>query len=120
MTMQATVLQVRRNQLLVFDWETKQQVVVHTPLSCRFRVGGLVCIQYNGVMTLSIPPQISAIRIVSIPRLGLWRGQCRFRPFPAALDGRGGFLSFLLPPGRKIHNIMISCGNPVLDMQKSL
>ena len=78
MTMQATVLQVRRNQLLVFDWETKQQVVVHTPLSCRFRVGGLVCIQYNGVMTLSIPPQISAIRIFSIPRLGLWRGQCPF------------------------------------------
>lgn len=56
MTMQATVLQVRRNQLLVFDWETKQQVVVHTPLSCRFGVGGLVCTNTTAVMTAKHSP----------------------------------------------------------------
>lgn len=60
MTMNASVLQVYGSSLLVFDQASCQQVIVHTPNAACFSAGDCVCIHYNGVMTQSIPPQISA------------------------------------------------------------
>ena len=76
MTMQATVRRVECNSLLVFDREMSQTVMVHTADACRFRVGDFVCIRYSGVMTMSIPPQITATRISVIPRFGPGRNRC--------------------------------------------
>ena len=67
MTLQAIVVRVRPGDLLVFDESTSQTVLVHTPRACRFRVGNCVSIFYNGIMTMSIPPQITAIKITRIP-----------------------------------------------------
>jgi len=67
MTIQAIVIKVRRGDLLVFDESTPQTVVVHTPNACRFRVGDCVSVFYNGIMTASIPPQITATSISRIP-----------------------------------------------------
>lgn len=66
MTMYANVLRVRNNSLLVCDWETCQQVVVFTSNACCFCADDQVCICYNGVMTNSIPPQITATSIKRI------------------------------------------------------
>lgn len=66
MVMIATVLSVSRGNLLVFDFATRQQVQVNTDNAFRFCNGDIVRIRYNGAMTMSIPPQISAIRIVRI------------------------------------------------------
>lgn len=74
MTMQAIVLSVQCDGLLVLDLSTNSRVRVHYPNSCRFRVGGRICIRYNGVMTRSIPPQITADRITVLPLFG---GRCR-------------------------------------------
>ena len=65
-TMKACVLQVNDCDLLVRDCSTRQEVVVHSDRACRFSVGDTVCIVYNGVMTMSIPPQISAMNIRKI------------------------------------------------------
>ena len=65
-TMQATVLQVGNGQLLVQDQSTSQQVLVNTSIADCFAVGNQVFITYNGVMTASIPPQISAMSICLI------------------------------------------------------
>ena len=46
--------------LLVCDCSTCQQVQVNTANACRYQVGDRLCIHYNGAMTNSIPPQISA------------------------------------------------------------
>lgn len=59
-TLTAQVLDVRCGALLVCDCETSQQVQVNTDDACSFEVGDRLCIQYNGAMTNSIPPQISA------------------------------------------------------------
>lgn len=75
MTMQAIVLAVQRDRLLVLDRENRQRVVVITREARRFRRGELVCILYGGAMTASIPPQITARRIRAIPWFG-WRGRC--------------------------------------------
>ena len=40
--------------------------LVQTNCACRFHVGDRVCIHYNGVMTRSIPPQITAACIERI------------------------------------------------------
>lgn len=77
MTIQATVLSVTCNSLLVLDNRTRQTVRVHYPDSCRFRRGNRVCIRYDGVMTMSIPPQISATSITVIPWFGIFPPQCR-------------------------------------------
>ena len=69
-TMQATVCNVERNQLLVCDHATQQEVVVHTDQACCFHVGDCICIHYNGIMTASIPPQISADCIHVLRRRG--------------------------------------------------
>lgn len=62
----ATVLSVQRNSLLVFDLASQQRVRVISPDACRFRRGDIVRIQYDGVMTASIPPQISAQCITAV------------------------------------------------------
>ena len=62
-TMTAIVTQVQNNCLCVCDCSTNQNVLVHTPQACCFNVSDRVCIQYNGIMTLSMPPQITAICI---------------------------------------------------------
>ena len=67
MIMCATILEVQRDRLLVRDNSTSQIVAVNTRFSCNFRVNNRVKIFYNGIMTMSIPPQINAIRIFRIP-----------------------------------------------------
>ncbi len=67
MIMQAIVIDVQWEWLLVLDLETRQRVLVHTPDARRFRPGELVLIWYSGAMTRSIPPQISAFSIVPMP-----------------------------------------------------
>ncbi len=69
MIMEAIVIHVRPGDLLVFDESMSRTVVVHTPNACSFRVGNCVRIRYSGAMTMSIPPQITAIRINRIPCL---------------------------------------------------
>ena len=69
-TMIATVLGCRNGSLIVRDHANSQIVVVHTPWACRFRIGDRVRIQFSGAMTLSIPPQITAINIMRIPPWG--------------------------------------------------
>ncbi len=63
MTMCATIISVERGRLLVLDDKTEQEVIVKTRCS-NFREGEKVKIIYNGIMTLSLPPQISAGRIL--------------------------------------------------------
>ncbi len=59
-TMNATILQVCDCELLVCDTCNTQEVLVRTSQANCFSVGERVCIEYNGVMTRSIPPQITA------------------------------------------------------------
>ncbi len=59
-TMCATVRQVCPRNLLVCDHSTNQEVLVHTADSCRFSQGDCICIHFSGIMTRSIPPQITA------------------------------------------------------------
>ena len=66
MIMTATVLSIQRGSMLVFDFSNRQQVQVNTNNTFRFCPGDLVRIRYNGAMTMSIPPQISATSIVRI------------------------------------------------------
>lgn len=67
MVMCATVLEVNQNNLLVRDNANSQEVVVNTSNVCNLRVGDRVRIIHNGAMTMSLPPQISAIRIIRVP-----------------------------------------------------
>ena len=62
-TMRAQVLEVFCDALLVCDLSTCQQVRVNTPDACCYQVGQCLCNTYNGVMTTSLPPQISATSI---------------------------------------------------------
>ncbi len=59
-TLNARVLRVCRCELLVCDLCSCQEILVHTDDACRFQPGQCVTITYNGAMTMSIPPQISA------------------------------------------------------------
>lgn len=63
----AEILEIGNKQLLVRDSKTEQEVAVNTRCNCNFRVGDKIIIFYNGAMTASIPPQISAIRIRKAP-----------------------------------------------------
>ncbi len=60
MTLCATVRSVREDSLVVFDCATAQEIVVHTSRARCFFAGERVVIRFNGVMTASIPPQITA------------------------------------------------------------
>ncbi len=67
MTMCAVILEISDRRLLVRDSQTDQEIAVNTRCNCNFRVGDRIIIVYNGAMTRSIPPQISAIRIRKAP-----------------------------------------------------
>ena len=67
MTMRAIIIEIQEGSLLVFDTCMPQQVVVHTSNASNFCLGDHVLIHYSGAMTMSIPPQISAMRITRIP-----------------------------------------------------
>lgn len=65
MIMCAEVKEVEKDRLLVKDMASEQDVVVNT--SCPdFEPGDKIRIFYNGMMTMSLPPQISAERIIRI------------------------------------------------------
>ena len=66
-SMCAQILEIDDNRILVRDSRTRQEVVVNTRCKCNFRVGDRIIIIYSGAMTMSIPPQISAIRIRKAP-----------------------------------------------------
>ena len=61
--MSARILDIEDDRLLVRDMRTRQEVAVNTDCTCGLEVGDRIIIFYNGAMTMSIPPQISAIRI---------------------------------------------------------
>ena len=61
--MYAQVLEVNTDSLLVCDLYNAQRVQVNTDCACHFCPGDRVCIHYSGAMTMSLPPQISAIKI---------------------------------------------------------
>ncbi len=62
----AKVLEIEKNRILVMDYNTNQEVAVNLQCGCNFRVGDMIQIVYNGIMTMSIPPQINAQRITVI------------------------------------------------------
>lgn len=66
-TMVATILEVHCCDLLVCEKCTCQQVLVHTDDACCYRCGECICIHYSGMMTASIPPQITADCIHRLP-----------------------------------------------------
>ena len=60
-TMIATVVRAWGSQVLVTDSENGQEVLVNTTYSTsNLTAGDQVRIVYDGVMTASLPPQISA------------------------------------------------------------
>ncbi len=67
-TMCATILKINRNSLLVRDNDTSQEVIVNNiSCACNFRLNERINIVYDGRMTMSIPPQINAIKIIKAP-----------------------------------------------------
>lgn len=66
MIMNATVIQTNPRNLLVRDLETGDEISVHFPNASRFAAGNHVSITFDGKMTRSIPPQITAISIQRI------------------------------------------------------
>lgn len=68
MIMNAVVIEVQPGRLLVLDLDTRQRVLVNTPEAWQWHSGDLVRIWYNGSMTRSIPPQISALGIAPAPQ----------------------------------------------------
>lgn len=63
MVMQAVVIEVQWDRLLVLDLNTRQKVIVITRDARWWRPGDQINIWYNGSMTKSIPPQIFALSI---------------------------------------------------------
>ena len=59
----ATVLCVQDGCLLVCDSCTRQEVLVHTDQARCFSCGDYVKIEYSGMMSMSLPPQITALCI---------------------------------------------------------
>ena len=62
-TLIAVVQEVRSGQLLVCDCCSQQSILVRTDQACCFSRGDRVQIEYSGVMTMSLPPQICATSI---------------------------------------------------------
>lgn len=66
MIMCAEVIGIEDNRLMVLDKASQQEVAVNTRC-LSFNKGEKIKIVYNGIMTMSIPPQISAASIIRIP-----------------------------------------------------
>lgn len=62
----AIIIRINSNNILVRDLETNQEILVHFRNSRQFRPGERVEIEFNGQMTHSIPPQITATSIKRI------------------------------------------------------
>ena len=62
----AKILETEKNRILVMDLNTNQEVAINLQCGCKFKVGDMIQIVYNGMMTMSIPPQINAQRIMVI------------------------------------------------------
>lgn len=62
----AQVLQITDGDMLVQSCRTGQEILVHADCTCAFSVGDCVCIHFNGVMTRSLPPQITALCVRKI------------------------------------------------------
>lgn len=67
MNMIATVIQSNPGRLLVRDSSTGEEVIVFTRDAGNFVPGDRIMITFSGAMTLSIPPQITAISIQRLP-----------------------------------------------------
>ncbi|MDE5753117.1 MAG: hypothetical protein K2H89_01020 [Oscillospiraceae bacterium] len=65
-TMTGVILEINENQILIRDEATNQEVAVNTCCVCNLAVNDRVSILYSGMMTMSIPPQISARRITRL------------------------------------------------------
>lgn len=76
MTMQAIVISVQWDRLLVLDFATRRRFIVITRDARRFRRGNVVRIRYRRMMTNSIPPQIFALSIIALPWGGPWCNRC--------------------------------------------
>lgn len=63
MVMLAIVLKVESNSILVRDLSNNQEVQVNMRNTQNISVGDRVAIFYNGTMTMSIPPQITALSV---------------------------------------------------------
>lgn len=63
MTMCAEVIGTDCGRLLVSELPSGEEVLVNANCICRFKKGDKIKIIYDGIMTRSIPPQISADRI---------------------------------------------------------
>ena len=63
MVMTGMVLRVNARSMLVRDLNNGQQVLVNFGNARSFRVGDTVRIAYNGAMTFSVPPQITATSV---------------------------------------------------------
>lgn len=68
MTINATVLRVFDDRLLVRDLSNNEEIMVNFRNARRFSPGDFVKITFNGQMTPSIPPQIAATSIQRIER----------------------------------------------------
>lgn len=66
MTIDAVVLEVYNDRLMVRDLSNNQEILVHFRNARRFSPGESIRILFNGQMTFSIPPQITAISIQRI------------------------------------------------------
>lgn len=66
MIIYASILENNGNQLLVSDYAARQEIAVNLRCGCGFRVNDNVKIIYNGIMTMSIPPQISPCSVTRI------------------------------------------------------
>lgn len=66
-TINGTILEVQNDFLLICDNSTSQKVLVRTPNTNCFCVGDNICVKFNGIMTMSLPPQINATLITKIP-----------------------------------------------------
>lgn len=66
MNMTATVIRVEPRSLLVRNEENGEEVLVFYRNAGNYSVGDRIRINFNGQMTLSIPPQITAISIVRL------------------------------------------------------
>lgn len=65
-TMCCTVLETHEGGLLCCDHRTNQTVFVHTGLARCFCAGDHLCVEHNGIMTMSLPPQLTASCITRI------------------------------------------------------
>lgn len=103
MLMQAIVIEVQWGRLLVLDLNTRQNVLVNTSDARWFSPGDMVRIWYNGAMTNSIPPQISALSITAVPQ----------NPLPPVV--RPALPAQCLPAARSVSaHLFPTCGTPAL------